>query len=328
MTYGESFTVFYVALVIFTLFAVGFAVTYKPALSMCEIDYVNFCVFSEMVLSMPSWIGSFCGVFVSATLAYRYNLKKQRTDDLKKRWSEEIVSANKTIMLLSRCYGDLGSIKSAYIHHIKGTSGITRGMACPHLVGRKYSTVDFDPTVIYFLLNKGMAEPRSPRNPNYIFNTIERYNATVAMFNTRNQLALELSDKYQNASLNQMNGHSVRLDFGFIQNEIGVSNFLNYLTVTEMLLQQLDKALSDLALLLHELPHIFDEYFKNIKSQEKSFEYQVATFDPFKNPSEDLTQEFDVLDVDVEIDRLTTDMRLESRKHWYPDGWLVTPYSF
>lgn len=52
-------------------------------------------------------------------------------------------------------------------------------MSCPHLVGRRYDYIDFDPTTIYFLLRQGTVEPTSPRNPNYIFNTIERYNVVV-----------------------------------------------------------------------------------------------------------------------------------------------------
>ena len=319
---------YHVFLVVSSLLAIGLIVTYKPALAECKVDAIDFCVLSEMVLEMPSWIGSFCGVFVSATLAYSYNLKKQRSDDNKKKWTEEVANANKAIMLLSKCYGDLGTIKTAFANHTQGIADIKRAMSCPHLVGRRYEPVDFDPTTIYFLLRQGNVEARSPRNPNYIFNTIERYNTVIALFNKRNEMALEISEKYQKVSVNDMNGYNVHLNLDFIKNEIGLSNFINHLTVTEMLFQQLDVVIKDIGLLSHELPQIFNHYFTKSELREKSFEHEIASFDPFHEPNDLINEPFSTLDIDTEVSKLISLMKLKKRYDWSCEGWYETPYSY
>ncbi|HAS8304314.1 TPA: hypothetical protein I7718_21600, partial [Vibrio vulnificus] len=91
---------------------------------------------------------------------------------------------------------------------------------------------------------------------------------------------------YQKVSVNDMNGYNVHLNLDFIKNEIGLSNFINHLTVTEMLFQQLDVVIKDIGLLSHELPQIFNHYFTKSELREKSFEHEIASFDPFHEPND------------------------------------------
>lgn len=148
------------------------------------------------------------------------------------------------------------------------------------------------------------------------------------MFNKRNDLSLEISDKYQKANLNNMNGHSVRLDLDFIQNEIGISNFVNYLTVSEMSFQQLDSIIKDLDLLSHELPQIFNHYFSRAEYREKSFQHEIANFDPLQDPNDEINQPFFELDIDLEVSKLIAGMKLKNKSHRPFESWYEKPYSY
>lgn len=308
--------------VVLFLLSVGLMVTYQPAMAECGSKELSFCVAREMVLKMPSWIGSFCGVFVSATLAYQYSIRKQKLDDENKRNREDLLNANKTITLLSRCFGDVGKVKMFYCGKLKGMPTLDRGLLYSYMLRPKFNPVKFDPTSIYFLMTNGSVPERSPKNPNYIYNVFERFNTIMATVEVRNDLALEIHEFLSGVDANNMDGTTVTLDFDYLIDKIGFHKFTNFLVVTETQIQEIDKLIEELSMLMYELPFIFDKYFKALSNGDNEFGYRLASFDPNTEANRSVLEPMNQIDITSGVNLLRTRL-LQSRKDWRPDSWIT-----
>ncbi|MGX1924975.1 hypothetical protein ACUALS_17720 [Vibrio sp. NH-7] len=308
--------------VVASLLSLGFFVTYQPALSSCNTDSFSFCVLSYSILKMPSWIGSFCGVFVSATLAYRYSLRKQALDDQNKRNREDLENATKAIVLLSKCFGDLGSIKFGYCSRLRGRTEFTRGMMYPYMIRQSVKPINFDPTTLHFLMKQGTTPERSPKNPNHIYNIIEKYNTIISIFETRNEMALKVNECLTKADVNAMSGSIASVHIQFLEEEFGFNNFVNFLVVTEQQIREIDILIEELSLLMYELPIILDDHFKKVASDNKDFVYRLPSFDPFTDFNKPILEPMNLLNIEHEVNQMVK-KRQNSRLDWRPVGWIV-----
>lgn len=294
----------FVIVIVVALLLLGLFVSYEPALIYCGVDHLSFCVLSDMIIKLPSWIGSFCGVFVSATLAYRYAMRKQKFDDTNKNYHQQVDAANKTIMMLTMCFNHLATIKSTYQNKVAGKENITRSLKIQHVVGLRYHYVDFDPTTLYFLMGVGEVDPVSPKNSNYIFNVFQRYNHALGLAERRNAMANEFSEILVADDLDNTNGRTVSLELGFIKNKVGINKFINYLVITEHQINLIDNSIEEISNLMYELAIVCNQYFSDIASNNPGFSYKIASFDPSIESNADIFQPVNKLDIDSQLARL------------------------
>lgn len=312
----------FIILVVVILLTIGFAVTYQPSMTVCDTKTLSFCVLGQMILKMPSWIGSFCGVFVSATLAFQYSLRKQKLDDEYKKNKEDLDNANKTITLLSKCFGDLGNVKFGYCDKLRGNQNITRGLMHSYMLRSKFTSVNFDPTTLYFLMSNGSVQEKSPKNPIYIYNLFQRFNTVMSTVEIRNNLALEVNECLSKVDANKMNGTIANLELHYFAENIGLNKLINFLIVTERQIEEVDNLIEEISLLMYELPIIFDSYFKGLALNDKSFTYKVTSLDPYIESNKSILTPMNRIDIDFEVSRLISIHRTE-KSDWRPENWVT-----
>ncbi|WP_282250007.1 hypothetical protein [Vibrio campbellii] len=308
--------------VVVILLTTGLAVTYPSSMTGCDTQTLSFCVVSQMILTMPSWIGSFCGVLISATLAFQYSLRKQKLDDNYKKNREDLDNANKAITLLSRCFGDLGNVKLGYCDKFRGDQSLTRGLMYPYMLRSKFTSISFDPTTLYFLMSVSPVSEQSPKNPNYIYNLIQRFNTIMSMIESRNSLALEMNECLLKVDVNKMNGTKASLELDYFVENFGLNKLINFLIVTEKQINEVDDLISEIALLMYELPIIFDNYFKGLALDDKNFTYRIASFDPYIESNKSVLTPIKKVDIDFEVSKLLSIHRTE-RLNWRPKYWVT-----
>ncbi|WP_318416200.1 hypothetical protein [Photobacterium leiognathi] len=317
--------------IVTTLLFFGLYLGYEPALEICKKENIlSLCVLTTMIIKLPSWIGSFCGIFLSASLAFYFSQRKQKKDDFNKKCLYELEIANNTIILLTKCLGDLGTIKNSYFDIIHDNNKITRGLNYKYMIGRDYYYAVFNPVDLNYLADLNDVEPKSIRNPSYVYNVFDNYNVAIEIAKKRSDLAININDIILNIQFDKSHNPHLFPSFNEIKDHVKFGDLINFLVITEHQIDMIDKSIFELKDLLERLPKVMNQYFLSLKNDDPLFNQKIKylfTYDyahdsvKNNNYNSNLFTPINKLDVNRELNYLIYNNPY-FYKNWEPEGWI------
>ena len=233
-------------------------------------DKINIpsCLFREKIIGIPTWIGSFCGLFISASLAYYFSSEKQKKDDKQKKIDENYKNALNIILKLKSFHADLWGVKTNYYNCLSENPNILKYIEVKSIIHNLTNNHKIEPAHLYFIFDNKRELLCSPTDPTYINNIISQYNKSITILIERNE-----SSKQVMEILKKENYSNYNIDYFNLIESMGFNNFVHYLYLTDNLIIEIDKAMSQIYTSLFELIPIVNNYFKKEKS-----EYTIPEF--------------------------------------------------
>lgn len=252
----------YIMCVVISILFLGVILVYEQSLVLCKTDSINFCAIKNILVSFPAGIGSFCGIFISAFLAYHFSIMKSKSDDLKKDNNQKVVDACQLVAQARRCLSNLSSIKHEYYEQIKDKDEIVRGLLFPYTINDGHNFVEPDAFNFIFLLDL-----KIPNNHGDIVSRIQdafcKYNDAIVLFKKRNEIARDVHsvlNKCQNGNYQDRYFGCETINLREFSKQYGVNEFLNYLLLTERFFILVDDAISAMVSISIDVPILVNEY--------------------------------------------------------------------
>ncbi|WP_318406756.1 hypothetical protein [Photobacterium leiognathi] len=234
------------------IFILGIIISYLDTIKTCT-DNNYICNLLDSLINMPSWIGTFISVLISTTLAFHYNIRKQKIDENIKKHEEDVRNTNELLSKINESLSVLTKIKSSYYPICKDNKHINRTLFYGYQITENFSEIKINPNSISFLMQKN--GEKEPSNPLYIKSIIESTNMIIALHKERNILAKEFTDfVHNNMKIEKINIDEI--------NKFGELKFKNYIYTTETLIKEIDNLIPKIYHAAIETPIIANSYFK------------------------------------------------------------------
>lgn len=292
----------YISFVISLMIFLGFFLVYEKSIVACKQSNVDFCFAKEMLIAFPSGIGSFCGIFISALLAYQLSMMKSKRDELVTESNKNAKEACKLLLQTRQCLSNLSAIKHEYYELLEDDTSILRGMKFPYVVNNNFSLIEPDAANFIFLLRKiNLGDNVEKDIVSKIQNAFCKYNDAVGLFKDRNDLARNvhrIAIECQREGCSNMPFGVAALNIRDFSKKYGVNELLNYISITESLISLVDEAISEIVNISFDVPVLANEYFS-----ENGFKIIIPIIH-YQNSSSIIFNEMKRIDVKNELDNL------------------------
>ena len=296
----------YISIVIAAMISLGFFLVYEQSIVACNQRNIDFCVVREMLMTFPSGIGSFCGIFISALLAYQLSMMKSKRDDLANESNKNAKEACKLLLQTRQCLSNLSAIKHEYYELLGNDTSILRGMKFPYVVNNNFSLIEPNTADFIFLLKKSkLGDNINVDIISKIQNAFFKYNDAVGLFKDRNALAKDVHRiviECQREGCTYIPFGVAKLNIRDFSKKYGINELLNYISITESLICLVDEAISEIVKVSFDVPMLANEYFS-----ENGCEIIIPIIQ-YQNDDSVIFNEIEIIDVKSELDKLESNL--------------------